>query len=336
MKARAAAAGLALLVGLAGCTAAGPSADGGPTAAPTGSATATPTSSAPSGARLGCDDLLPVSRASTALGVPSASLEGSRDERTRTSAELIREAAEENGGLLACSWFEEGGTASITASAAGDAADAFAANARSGTRLAGEVEAYSSCSVETCSIELLAGTTWVTLALEGAPADVDLATLASDTAASTVGSLDEPVTAAAPVCAELLTPEEIATTAGLAEATPGSGTEGVAAATASAAAAARAGYASCSWTDAGSSAYSGLVVDALPNGDEGWRALSLTTGLAIALTPLDGLGEKALSGCGGGSCEIDVVADGVWWRVLVTGDEDRAQAVARAVLARAS
>jgi len=184
-----------------------------------------------------------------------------------------------------------------------------------------------------CSVDLLTGTTWVTLALIGSPADTDFAALATATAAAAVGRLNEPVTATAPVCADLLTGEQLATAAGLVDATPGSGTEGVAPSTASAAAAARAGYASCTWTDATSSSYAGLTVDALPNGEDGWRNLSLTTGLAVPLTPLDGLGDKALSGCGGGSCEIDVLADDVWWRVLVTGDAARAESVARTLLA---
>ncbi|MCJ1673495.1 MULTISPECIES: hypothetical protein [unclassified Rathayibacter] len=341
MRARAVGTGAALLVAaglLAGCTAAEPEASG--TASATASATppastsASPTPSRSSAARLGCDALLPVARASSALGVAAGSLEGTRDETVRSSAELIRESAQENGGLLTCAWYEEDGTASITASAAEDAADAFAAAGLSGgTRLATDVEAYSACSVEICSVDLLTGSTWVTLALTGSPADADLAALATATAAAAGGRLDEPVTATAPACAEVLTGEQLAATAGLVDATPGSGTEGVAPSTASGAAAARAGYASCTWTDATSSSYAGLSVDVLPNGEDGWRNLSLTTGLAVTLTPLDGLGDRALSGCGGGSCEVDVLADDTWWRVLVTGDAARAESVARAVIA---
>lgn len=334
MRARAAGAALALLVALAGCTAAETQEEESATATAT-AASPTPTPSASVGARLDCDSLLPVSRAQSALGVPRSALTGTRDEATRTSGELIRDSAEENGGLLTCAWYQEEGSASIVAAAAGDAADAFAAaGLSSGTRLATESEAYSSCSVETCRVDVLAGTTWATLTLTGAPADADLAALASETAAAAAGALDEPITATAPVCADLLTAEELTGTAGLAEATPGTGTEGTVPATASAAAAARAGYVSCTWADPSSSAYSGLSIDALPNGDDGWRNLSLTTGLAIPLTPLDGLGDKALSGCLDGSCEVDALAGGVWWRVLVTGDEARAEAVARAVIAR--
>ncbi|NQX05810.1 hypothetical protein HQQ82_14765 [Rathayibacter sp. VKM Ac-2856] len=341
MRARAVGAGAALLVALgllAGCSAAEPEGEGTASATASASASASadasPSPTRSSAARLDCDALLPVSRASSALGVAAGSLEGTRDEAVRSSAELIRESAQENGGLLTCAWYQEDGTASITASAAEDAADAFAAAGLSArTRLATDVEAWSSCSVEVCSVDLLTGTTWVTLALTGSPADTDLAALATVTAAVAVGRLDEPVTATAPVCADLLTGEQLATAAGLVDATPGSGTEGVAPSTASAAAAARAGYASCTWTDATSSSYAGLTVDALPNGEDGWRNLSLTTGLAVPLTPLDGLGDKALSGCGGGSCEIDVLADDVWWRVLVTGDAARAESVARTLLA---
>ncbi|KQQ06210.1 MULTISPECIES: hypothetical protein [unclassified Rathayibacter] len=328
MRARTtAAAGLAVLIALAGCTAAEPVATG------TATATSTPTPTA-SPSELDCDDLLPVGRASAALGVPSRALEGTRDVAVRGSAELIREAAQENGGLLTCSWYEEDGVASITASAAEDAAEAFAAAAHAGTRLAVDTEAFSSCSADLCDVDLLAGSTWITIELTNPPADADLTTLASETAAASVGAaLDEPITAPAPVCDSLLSTEQLTTTAGLVQATPGSGTEGAAPATASAAAAARAGYASCTWTDPTSSAYSGLSVDVLPNGEEGWRNLSLTSGLAIPLAPLDGLGDRALSGCGGGSCEIDVLADSVWWRVQVTGDAARADAVARALIA---
>lgn len=336
MRARAAGAALALVLALAGCTAAE-----APVETASGTATA-PASTAPTPSRsavaaLDCDALLPVSRAQTVLGIPRSDLSGTRDEAVRTSGELIRDSAEENGGALTCAWYQEAGTASVIATAAGDAADAFAAaDLSSGSRLATEVEAYSSCAVETCDVDLLAGTTWVTLTLTGAPAEADLAALASETAAAATGALDEPVTAAAPVCAEVLSPEELAGTAGLGEAAPGTGTEGTVPTTASAAAASRAGYVSCTWTDPSSSTYSGLSIDALPNGDDGWRNLSLTSGLGITLTPLDGIGDKALSGCADGSCEIDVLADGVWWRVLVTGDEAEAEAVTRAVVARAA
>ncbi|MBF4460986.1 MULTISPECIES: hypothetical protein [unclassified Rathayibacter] len=332
MRARTTVAGLALLVALAGCTPDGPIAQE-TSATPTASATPTPTPTITTTprTRLDCDSLLPASRAATVLGLERNVLVGSRAQPFRSSAELIRESAEHNGGLLTCSWYEQKGLASITASAAGDAAEAFAG--RTGTRLASEVEAYGSCADGTCDVELLAGTTWVSLQLTGAPADIDLAALATSTAASAIGSFDEPETATAPVCATLLTPEQLSTTAGLVQATPGSGTEGTTPATAVAAAAARAGYASCSWSDASNSAFSGLTVDALPNGEDGWRNLSLTSGLSIVLEPLDGIGDKALAGCSAGSCEIDVLDDELWWRVVVTGDEERAEAVTRAVLA---
>ncbi|MDY0911801.1 hypothetical protein [Rathayibacter festucae] len=338
MRIRAVGAGAALLVAvglLAGCTAEEPEAGGTASASVSPAPSASPTPTRSSAARLDCDALLPVARASSALGIAAGSLEGSRDETVRSSAELIRESAQQNGGLLTCAWYEEDGTASIVASAAEDAADAFSAAGLSGrTRLATDVEAYSACSVEICTVDLLTGSTWVTLALSRAPADADLVALTTATAAAAVGRLDEPVTATAPACAEMLTGEQLATTAGLVEATPGTGTEGVAPSTASAAAAARAGYASCTWTDATSSSYSGLSVDVLPNGEDGWRNLSLTTGLAVTLTPLDGLGDRALSGCGGGSCEVDVLAGDAWWRVVVTGDAARAEAVVRAVITR--
>ncbi|QHC65228.1 hypothetical protein GSU68_00670 [Rathayibacter sp. VKM Ac-2759] len=327
MRTRVAAAALGVLIALAGCTAAQP-------AETSATATATPTPSpTASPAELDCDALLPVGRASAALGVPTRDLEGTRDVAVRGSSELIRESAQENGGLLSCSWYQEDGTASITASAAEDAADAFAAAGRSGTRLATEAEAYSSCADALCDIDLLSGATWVTIELADAPAGADLATLVSETADAATGTLDEPVTAEAPICADLLSAEELTSVAGLAQAVPGAGTESAAPATAQAAAAARAGYASCTWTDPSTSTYSGLSVDVLPNGEEGWRNLSLTSGLAIPLVPLDGLGDRALSGCGGGSCEVDVLAGSVWWRVQVTGDAARADAVARALIA---
>jgi len=218
VRARAVGAGAALLVALgllAGCTAAEPEASGTASATasatPPASASASPTPSRSSAARLDCDALLPVARASSALGIAAGSLEGTRDETVRSSAELIRESAQENGGLLTCAWYEEDGTASITASAVEDAADAFAAAGLSGgTRLATDVEAYSACSVEICSVDLLTGSTWVTLALTGSPADADLAALATATAAAAGGRLDEPVTATAPVCADVLTGEQLA------------------------------------------------------------------------------------------------------------------------------
>ncbi|PPG91374.1 hypothetical protein C5C39_07370 [Rathayibacter sp. AY1F3] len=327
-------AALAVLVALTGCTtaersdvAATPSAS--ETAAPIPSATPTPSPTATASTRLGCDSLLPATRAASALGVSRSALEGSREVTTRSSGELIREAAEENGGVLRCAWYDE--DASITAAAVDDAAEAFAG--RPGPRLETGVEAYGSCTDGSCDLDLLAGATWVTLQLRGAPAAVDLAALATGTASAALGSLDEPVTATAPVCTEVLTAEQLSGAAGLAQATAGTGTGTPT--TASAAAAARAGYASCSWSDASSAAYSGVTVDALPNGDDGWRNLSLTSGLAIPLEPLDGFGEKALTGCAAGVCEIDALADDVWWRVTVTGDAAKAEAVARAVLANA-
>lgn len=126
MRTRVAAAALGVLIALAGCTAAQP-------AETSATATATPTRLRPRRPRrLDCDALLPVGRASAALGVPTRDLEGTRDVAVRGSSELIRESAQENGGLLSCSWYQEDGTASITASAAEDAADAFAAAGRSG------------------------------------------------------------------------------------------------------------------------------------------------------------------------------------------------------------
>lgn len=330
MRARVVAAGLALLAGLAGCTAAEPARD----AAETTGAPEVTTSASPVGAaRLDCEELLPVAVASDTLAVPESALEGTRDGGTPGSATEIREAAQENGGLLTCSWFEKAGTAAMTVSLAEDAAEAFAASGRTADALATDAEAYGSCSAGSCGIDLLTGSTWMTVTLAGAPEGTDLAALAEATASSAVGSVDEPITATAPVCAELLTPDELAATAGLVEATPGAGTEGAPPASASAAAAARAGYASCTWTDASSSTYTGLTIDVLPHGERGWRDLSLEIGLAVPLEPLDGLGEKALAGCAGGSCEIDVLSDGTWWRVLVTGDAARAEAVARAVIA---
>ncbi|AZZ56699.1 hypothetical protein [Rathayibacter iranicus] len=332
MRARILGAALAVLVALGGCTAAEPSDnDDSGAGSPTASAPAQPTPSPTASTRLGCDSLLPASRAATALGVERTALEGSRTVTVRSSGELIREAAEENGGLLRCAWYD--GDTSITAAAAEDAGAAFAGRPRA--RLATEVEAYGSCADGSCDVDLLAGTTWVTLQVRGAPATVDLAALATGTASETLGTLDEPVTATAPICSDLLTAEQLTAAAGLAQPTPGAGSEAGAPPTANAAAATRAGYASCSWSDAASGTYSGVTVDALPNGDDGWRNLSLTSGLAIALEPLDGFGEKALTGCAAGVCEIDALADDVWWRVTVTGDATKAEAVARALLANA-
>jgi len=323
---------------LAGCTG-GPS-SGAETTPGSAAASASPSASASAPAsaaaapleQLDCDALLPVARASEALGLPADRLEGSRDAAVRTSSELIRAAAEENGGLLTCSWFEKDGPASIVASAAADAGDAFAA-LPAGPALAAGDAASGACTEGSCTAQVLAGSTWVSLAVTGAPATLDLASLASSTADSAAGRLDDVVAGTAPVCAELLPPEQLTSLAGLAQPVAGAGTEGATPATAGAAAAARAGLASCTWTDAASAAYSGLSIDALPSGEEGWRTLSLTTGLSIPLSPVDGLGERAISGCSSGTCEVDVLAEDVWWRVVVTGDEARADAVARAVLA---
>lgn len=171
MRARLAVTGLALLAALAGCTSA-PQPDaattGSPTATSSGTPTpsaGTPTASAIASSRLGCDSLLPASRAATALGVTRSTLEGSREVSVRSSGELIREAAEENGGLLRCAWYDE--DASITATAAEGAADAFVG--RPGVRLATDVEAYGSCTDGSCDVDLLADTTWVSLQLRGAP-----------------------------------------------------------------------------------------------------------------------------------------------------------------------
>ncbi|MBO0983290.1 hypothetical protein [Rathayibacter sp. SD072] len=328
MRARLVALGLIAGVALAGCSGA-PAPEG--SASVSASAPAPASASAAPASELDCDSLLPVSRASEALRLPADRLEGSRDGAVRSSAELIRAAAEENGGLLTCSWFETDGPASVVASAAEDAADAFAA-LPAGPALAAGDAASGSCTDGGCTAQVLVGSTWVSLALTGAPTALDLAALASATADSASGRLDEVVAGSGPVCADLLTTEQLTSLAGLVQPTPGAGTEGAPITTAGAAAAARAGYTSCTWTDAADAAYSGISVDALPSGEEGWRTLSLTTGLAIPLSPVDGLGERAISGCSAGTCEVDVLADGVWWRVLVTGDSARADSVARAVL----
>lgn len=328
MKARIVVLGAVVAGMLAGCT-------GGPSSGAetgTGSASASESASVAPLTRLDCDALLPVERASETLGLPADRLEGSRDGAVRPSSELIRAAAEENGGLLTCSWFEQDGPASIVASAATDAGDAFAA-LPAGPALAAGDAASGACAEGSCTAQVLAGSTWVSLAVIGAPATLDLAALASSIADSADGRLNDVIAGTAPVCADLLTAEQLTSLAGLAQPVAGAGTEGATPSTAGAAAAARAGLASCTWTDASAATYSGLSVDVLPSGEEGWRTLSLTTGLSIPLAPVDGLGERAISGCSAGTCEVDVLAEDVWWRVVVTGDEARADAVARAVLA---
>ncbi|OOB89954.1 hypothetical protein [Rathayibacter sp. VKM Ac-2630] len=151
-----------------------------------------------------------------ALGLPADRLEGSRDAAVRTSSELIRAAAEENGGLLTCSWFEKDGPASIVASVAADAGDAFAA-LPAGPALAAGDAASGACTEGSCTAQVLAGSTWVSLAVTGAPATLDLASLASSTADSAAGQLDDVVAGTAPVCAELLAPEQLTSLAGLAQ-----------------------------------------------------------------------------------------------------------------------
>ncbi|AJM76861.1 hypothetical protein [Rathayibacter toxicus] len=324
MRARAVSAAFALVVTLAGCTTPRPSEKD----ATSFDAPATPSPHAV--ARLTCDTLLSASRAATVLGVERSEIQDTPPTKARKSAEVMREVADEKGGLLQCGWYRKDGTATIIASAVANAAAAFAG--QSGTRLATTTEAYGSCTNNTCGIDLLAGTTWVTLAIVDAPADLDLSALATDTAAGAVGSLDEATTVKKASCTYALTAEQLTTIAGLPHATLRTGKEGGHLASATAVADTRAGYTSCTWSDANNSTAPVLSIDALPDGDYAWRKLSLTSGLVVPLKPLDGVGARALAGCSAEACEIDTLADNVWWRIVVPGDAARAEAVARAVV----
>lgn len=329
--------GLIGLLALGGCASDG---DREPSASPSATATATATATADATVELDCDALLPVSRASAALGLPSGEFSGSIAQPKKYSVELVREAAQKNGGLLDCGWYDEDGSAQLRVLALQDAAQAFAvtapgAGAESGGLAPAAIgdSAYASChdgEGAGCTAEVLVGDTWLSVSQRPRPADdAGFVALASAIAADARGRIEPPSLATAPECGAVLTAADLTATAGLTAPVLGSVEQ---AGDIRAVARDRAGYLSCSWTDASGSG--SVLVSAAPDAHDAWDQLALSSNMFVPLEPIDGIGDRALAGCGATGCEVDAVQDDTWWRIAVSSDAAQATAVAGAVLAR--
>ncbi len=316
-----AAAALALAVGLlaAGCTAAP-----APTPHPTVS------SAAPTPA-LGCAELLPRDEAAAQLGLPAAELTDAPYEQdsapaSGATAVAMIGIARANSGILQCLWrkgTDNTGATAVSLSAAGDAASAFAsyqpdnddglndlAPAQLGDR------AYLGCRTgesDDCRAEVLAGGSWFSLEVSPQPHDLD----AFQTLARSIGaSLSaRPLPAATaperPDCQKLLDPAVLATVGPLAAGVqddlgpdgvhPGDGMDQLSLQ--------RGGLTEC---DAVFSR-GGVLLDTLSDDEASWTDRPPgADGSSITLSPVPGIGDRAVGGCADQVCELDVMIGKRW------------------------
>ncbi|NQX14114.1 hypothetical protein HQQ80_21010 [Microbacteriaceae bacterium VKM Ac-2855] len=329
--------GLVAVLALSGCSIAGTDE---PTASASTTSTSTPTPTATAATALSCDAVLPVSRASAALGVAAADLTGGREENTLYTADLVRETASTNGGMIDCGWYEDEGPASIRVRIAQDAEAIFAAtepDVDDGRGLLAPVAigdvGYARCADgegDACRAEILTGDTWLSITRSSRPADdAEFTALVTAITADAQGRLEPATLDTAPDCATVLTDAQLSELAGLTTPLLGSVEETGTRGTIASATRERAGYLSCSWTSGDGSVW----VSAAPHAADAWASMALSSNLFVALEPLDDVGNRAMAGCGAARCEVEALQDDTWWRIEVAGDATQAAAVARAVLA---
>ncbi|TFC22756.1 hypothetical protein [Cryobacterium glucosi] len=357
---------LTAVVTLAGCTQGSGGSSPGASPEPTASAT---TTSLP--VALDCGLVLPVDRAAAALGLPTNSL---FDQATRPTAEqqpssgatqiIVQDAADALGGLVDCSWSApDNGTGALTDDGSRmlprvsvrvlrNAADEFTAgepDSDDGLRGLHPVElgdtAYVACHPpehDSCRAEILVGTTWVNATVSPQPTEESFVAFAGTVVAAVRSAGSAPVTTA-PVlvgCDALLTTADLADAVAIVHANPtdygaaGSGDIGI-----RPAAQRTAGLVRCGWSSSDSGASSGgALLNILPAASAVWRATPPNqANSSIRFEAVSGLGDEAFAGCGGDTCEVDVLSGGVW--VLVqhdaqpTGNLDGAKTLATAALA---
>ncbi|MEB0305753.1 hypothetical protein QN345_10605 [Cryobacterium sp. 10I1] len=357
---------LTAVVTLAGCTQG--SGGSSPGASPEPTASATPTSLP---VALDCGLVLPVDRAAAALGLPPNSL---FDQATRPTAEqqpssgatqiIVQDAADALGGLVDCSWSApDNGTGALTDDGSRmlprvsvrvlpNAVEGFTASepdSDDGLRGLHPVDlgdtAYVACHPpdhDSCRAEILVGTTWVNATVSPQPTEESFVTFARTVVAAVQTADAVPATTPPPRvgCDALLAAADLADAVGMADSrstdygVPGPYTSGV-----QPIAESRAGLLHCGWLSGDAGALSGGVsVTVLPGAASVWHASPPNkANSSIRFEAVSGLGDEAFAGCGGDTCEVDVLSGGVW--VLVqhygqpTGNLDGAKTLAAAALA---
>ena len=141
-------------------------------------------------------------------------------------------------------------------------------------------------------------------------------------------------------CDALLAPADLADAVGMAESqstdygVPGPYTSGI-----QPVAESRSGLLDCGWSSTDAGALSGgVLVTVLPGAASVWRASPPNrANSSIRFEALTGLGDEAYAGCGGDTCEVDVLSGDAW--VLVkqyaqpTGNLDGTKTLAATALA---
>jgi hypothetical protein len=356
---------LTAAVVLAGCGQ-GSAGSSSPGASPAPSATRTVAPVA-----LDCGLVLPVERVATALGLPAESL---FDPATRTAADqqpssgavqiIVQDAAAALGGLVDCGYSApDNGTGALTDDGSRmpprvsvrvlrNAADEFTAgepDSDDGLRGLHPVDlgdtAFVACHPpehDSCRAEILVGTTWVNATVSPQPTEESFVAFARSVVEAVRTTGPAPATTAPRLvgCDALLAPADLADAVAIDHArptdygAPGPGDIGIRPAAQRAA-----GLLRCSWSSSDSGASSGgVLLNILPGAAAAWRATPPNqANSSIRFEAVTGLGDEAYAGCGGDTCEVDVLSGGVW--VLVqhyaqpTGNRDGAKTLAATALA---
>jgi len=351
---------------LAGCTQ-GFGGSSSTSASPTLPASATPTA-AP--VALDCGLVLPVGRAATALGLPAENL---FDPSTRAAADqqpssgavqiIVQDAAAALGGLVDCSYSapdngrgavtEDGSRMlpSVSVRVLPNAAGRFSADepdSDDGLHGLHPVDlgdtAFVACHPpehDSCRAEILVGSTWVTATVSPQPTEGSFVAFARTVVTAVRAADGVPTTTPRPLvgCDALLGPADLADAVGIDHATSTDyGTQESGVGGIWSAAVRQAGLLRCGWSSSAPGApSSGVLVNVLPGAAAAWEASPPNqANSSIRFEPLTGLGDEAYAGCGGDTCEVDVLSGGVW--VLVqhyaqpTGDLPGAKTLASTAL----
>ncbi|TFB90491.1 hypothetical protein E3O44_02475 [Cryobacterium algoricola] len=356
---------LASALVLSGCSL-GSAVPPSPGASPAPSATAT---AAP--VALDCGLVLPVERAAAGLGLPANSL---FDPSAQTAAEqqpnggatqiIMQDAAVALGGLVDCSWSApDNGTGRLTDDGSRmlprvsvrvlpNAAAEFTASepdTDDGLRGLHPADlgdtAYVACHPpehDSCRAEILVGTTWVNASVSPQPTEESFMAFARTVVAAVQAA--DAVPAATPLkrvgCDALLAPADLTDAVGMPDSqstdyeVPGTYTSGI-----HPVAESRSGLLHCGWSSTDTGALSGgVLVTVLPGAASVWRASPPNrANSSIRFDALTGLGDEAYAGCGGDTCEVDVLSGDAW--VLVkqyaqpTGSLDGTKTLAATALA---
>jgi hypothetical protein len=348
---------VAILLAMAGCTA-------DPSPAPTESMPA-PTipsaspSASPSAAppALTCDLLLPADAAAAAASVPAETLTvvdpGVDHGRMSAVVRAMTEAAQANAGFIECARFQpdrtDPGPAGVLLAVLPNSADAFALvqpDVLHGPHGLAPADVgdngYIACHVGgggfLCKLDAVSGGTWFSMRVFPNPVDTGPMIALGKTIAAQVAGAHPVGPATTPVnCDSLTDPDALAalklhaTDLATIDDLELDNNSRIALA-----ALRQRALAQCSWISP--AVYGRVTMLAIPRD---LQADTSATGNAqpnAALQPLDGLGQDAISGCSGGTCEVYALGDRVWLSVYAYGDPgedlDALQALAAVLLAR--